>query len=350
VQPVDYLWAIPVFGLLIFIHELGHFGAAKLFGIRVREFALGFGPTIGGFDWGETRYNLRLVPLGGFVLMAGMEEADADDPRGFVKKPLWQRALVIAAGPLMNFVLAALLFAAFLFFIGMPSTETTVIGEVPERCAEAVVDGMSTQLPCPAYAAGIRSGDRVVAINGKKVAAWQDVLQQIAQSGGAPLTFAVDRQGETREFKVTPLHADGRWKVGIAPANRPVPLGRALVEGSLWTADFAVTWVYGLTMMVTGQVKPELSGPVGITMLIAETASQGLDTLLRFTAVLSINLGMFNLLPIPALDGSRLVFLGVELVRGRRLDPRRESMVHLVGFLILIGLMVVITYGEVFRR
>jgi regulator of sigma E protease len=342
---VDFLWAIPVFGLLIFIHELGHFAVAKWFDIRVHEFALGFGPVIAGFERGETRYNLRAVPLGGFVRMAGMEETDADDPRGFNRKPVLARALVIAAGPVMNFVLAALLYASLLMFVGVDATDTSRLGEILPTCGTT----QQVQQACPGYAAGLRPGDEVISINGNRVATWRDIQTQVANSGGQPLTFVVRRGQEMREIRVEPLYENGRWMVGIRPATQKVPVLQALTQGTVWTYQVSVMWVKGFALMVAGKIKPELSGPVEITRTIAETASHGIDMLIQLAAFLSINLGLFNLLPIPALDGSRLVFIGVEAIRGRQVDPRRENLIHFVGFVLLIGLMLVITYQEVIK-
>lgn len=342
------MWAIPVFGLLIFIHELGHFAVAKYFDIRVHEFALGFGPVLAGFDRGETRYNLRAVPLGGFVRMAGMEEADADDPRGFNQKSILARSLVIAAGPVMNFILAALMYSLFLFLIGT-SQNTPVLGAVPEQC-DTVAAGQPVTRECPAHAAGLQKGDRVLSINGQPITVWEDILRVVTASEGKTLAFQVQRGQETREVSVQPFFSDDRWLVGIQPSTAPLPLGEALVQGPVMTYRISGAWISGIVGMLTGEIEPELSGPVGITRAIAEEASRGWDNLMLLTAFLSINLGWFNLLPIPALDGSRLVFMGVELVRGRRLDPRRESMVHFVGFLLLIGLMLVTTYSDFARR
>ncbi|MDF2627913.1 MAG: putative rane-associated Zn-dependent protease [Symbiobacteriaceae bacterium] len=342
----DFLWAIPVFGLLIFIHELGHFSVAKFFGIRVHEFALGFGPTLVGFDKGDTRYNLRLVPLGGFVRMAGMEDGDVDDPQGFNRKPAYARALVIAAGPIMNFVLAALLYASLLFFVGVDVSESTRLGEIMKTC-DTVVAGQTVSRPCPAYTAGLQKGDEVQSINGVAVRTWQELQQVVTESGGKTLAFRVLRGQQTIELRAEAVFEDGRWIVGIRPSAKKAPLGTSLVQGVKWTYQTSIEWVKGLGLMITGRLAPELSGPVGITRTIAETASQGIDVLVLLAAFLSINLGLFNLLPIPALDGSRLIFLGVESVRGRKLDPTRENIIHFVGFVILIGLMLVITYKEV---
>lgn len=349
VSLVDFLWAIPVFGILIFIHELGHFAVAKWFDIRVHEFALGFGPAVAGFQRGETRYNLRLVPLGGFVRMAGMEDGDVDDPRGFAKKPVYARALVIVAGPVMNFVLASLMYTSFFYFIGIDQTNVPILGDVPVTCP-STVNGTSTDTPCPANTAGLHKGDRVVSINGAAMKDWFDIRSAVAKSDGNPLTFMVSRGQETKQILVKPIQSEGTWMIGIRAATQRLPLGTALAEGPKETFGLSVAWAGGLWEMVTGKVKPQLSGPVGITKTIAEQASRGLDSLLLLTAFLSINLGMFNLLPIPALDGSRLMFMVVEAFRGRRVDPQRENMVHFVGFLILIGLMVVVTYTEVIGR
>lgn len=349
-QVTDWLWAIPVFGLLIFIHELGHFAVAKYFDVRVHEFALGFGPMVAGFERGETRYSLRLIPLGGFVRMAGMEESDSEDPRGFNRKSLWARSLTIAAGPVMNFVLAALLYSAYLHFVGTVQTEP-ILGDVPIECPTSAGATTGTvQVACPAHAAGLRKGDRILSIDGKPMQSWQETVEAVKTSTGMPLHFRIQRGPEQLELRIRPIYIEGRWMVGIQPSVRPEPLGSALVKGPVMTARFSLMWVEGLLAMLTGRVEPQVAGPVGITREIAEQASRGWDSLLLLTAFLSINLGMFNLLPIPALDGSRLVFMLVELVRGRRVDPQRENMVHFVGFLILIGLMIVITYSEVARR
>jgi regulator of sigma E protease len=250
----------------------------------------------------------------------------------------------------MNFVLAALLYSAFLFLVGTEQVQVPRIGAVPAAC-QAVVGGQSVASQCPAYAAGLRPGDLVQTINGTPVGNWEDILAAIGASDGKPISIVVLRNNETREFRMQPLRTpENRWVVGIGLEVKRESLGQALVKGPVMTVRTLADMVVGLAAMLTGQIKPQLTGPVGITRTIAEQASRGWANLLLLTAFLSINLGLFNLLPIPALDGSRLVFMGVELVRGRRLDPQRENMVHFVGFLILVGLMLFITYGEVIRH
>lgn len=345
---IDFLWAVPVFGLLIFIHELGHFAVAKAFGIKVHDFALGFGPVLASFTRGDTKYSWRLLPLGGFVRMAGMDEAEADDPRGFNMKPLHARALVIAAGPVMNFVLAALLFAGFLFFVGTQAN-IPLLGEMQQVCTTTRAE-RQVETACPAYQAGLRAGDRILSIDGVAVDNWNQIVDLVVGSEGRPLLIRYARGESRQEVSIQPLLSDGRWMLGIRPALVSEPFFRAIGQGSVMTVELSATWLKGVFGIITGQIEPEVMGPVGITVAIAEHAAGGWDRLIWITALLSINLGLVNLLPIPALDGSRLVFLGLEGIRGRRIDPQRENMVHFFGFLLLIGLMIVITYSDVFKR
>ncbi|MFZ5814123.1 MAG: RIP metalloprotease RseP [Bacillota bacterium] len=345
---IDWLWAIPVFGLLIFIHELGHFAVAKFFDIRVHEFALGFGPVLVGFDRGETRYNLRAIPLGGFVRMAGMDETEMEDPRGFNQKSVLARSLTIAAGPFMNFVLASLLFSGYIYHLGVTLPDP-VLGDLMPECT-VLVDGQPTVRPCPSVQAGLKKGDRVLSVDGTPVQQWTDILSAVTTSEGRPMRFQVQRGGEVLDLTVTPIFQEGRYLVGIMPSTQRGSLLRALAQGPEATVNYTVLTMAALVDAVTGRTEVPITGPVGITREIATHAAQGLENLLMLTAVLSVNLAIFNLLPIPALDGSRLVFILVEKVRGKRIDPQRENMVHFVGFLLLIGLIVVVTYGDIFGR
>jgi len=333
---VDWLWAIPVFGLMIFMHELGHFAVAKFFGIRVHEFALGFGPSLLGFERGETRYSLRAIPLGGFVRMAGMDPAEQDDPSGFASKPIYARALTIFAGPFMNFLLASLLLSAFVWSQGEP-VRAPIVGEILAEC-----EGQ----PCPAVAGGLQPGDRVLMIGGKPVESWKDIPTYGAEAGGQPVEVRVERAGQQFTTVMTPVKVEGGYMLGIRQAFQRGSFWKALAQGPSITWGYSKTWVLSLIDAVTGRAPVDLSGPVGITREIATQASAGLSNLLWLTAFLSINLGLFNLLPIPALDGSHLLFMAVEAIRGRRLDPERVNMVHFVGFLLLMGLILVVTYGD----
>lgn len=326
-------WAavILVFGAVIFIHELGHFLVAKRAGIRVHEFAIGFGPAFAAWKRGDTRYTLRLLPFGGFVRMAGMEPGDLDDPQGFNSKRLGWRAGVISAGPLMNLVLAGVLLAAHISVVGLP--QEPLVGRVEPGS--------------PAHQAGFLSGDRIVRVNGETVQDWLHLVRLVRASGGQHLEVDVLRGGQTVRVSVTPAVEEGRGRLGIEPVYQPVPFWRALPMGFERMGQMIVYMIAALKAMITGVVQPDFAGPVGITMVIANANRAGLANLLQVAAFLNINVAILNLLPIPALDGSRLMFLGIELVRGRPIDPRRESMVHLIGFIALLLLTFAITYSEI---
>lgn len=332
----DWLWAIPVFGVIILVHELGHFTAAKIFGIRVEEFAIGFGPSLASVRLGETRYSLRaLLVLGGFVRMSGMEDGSLTDPRGFSSKPAWQRMVTIAAGPAMNFLLATLLFALLVGLKGHMEITNRVAGVVPGS---------------PAQAAGIVAGDRIVAIDGQPVQYFSQLARIIRESGGRRLQLTVEGPRGTRAVEVAPALEGGRWIIGVEPDPNPVyipvsPVG-ALRDG------VQLTWLVTQGMFgavgrwLTGQEQPQVLGPVGITRTVAQASQEGIDILVGLAGQLSVNIGIINLFPFPALDGSRLLFLGVEAARGRRMNPHRENMIHFVGFVLLLGLMFALTWAE----
>lgn len=341
--------AILVFGLLIVIHELGHFLVAKAYDVKVHEFAVGFGPTLAKVRKGETEYSLRLLPLGGYCRMAGMDETEEDEPRGFNKKPVLQRMAIILAGPLANFLLASLIYSGLLYFVGTQRLDEPIVGSVPPVCDVVMAEGTGTA-PCPAYSAGVQKGDVILSINGTAVGDWDDIVSLVSRSEGQPVSVRLRRDDEVLELTMQPVpSSDGRWIVGLGGMTKREPLLIALVKGPVLTVEALGAMVVGLVQMFTGSMPVELTGPVGITKGIAQQAAMGWANLSLFVAYLSLNLGFFNLLPIPALDGSRIGFMLVELVRGRRVDPQRENMVHFVGFLLLLGLMVVVAYGDILR-
>jgi len=334
------LATIVIFGALIFIHELGHFLFAKRVGVQVEEFSLGMGPKVLGSKRGETLYSLRAFPIGGFVRMAGMENEEEVVPEGksFNDKTVLQRMGVIFAGPLMNFVLAILLFVIVFAFVGVGvPTNNPVIGQVlPDR---------------PAAEAGLTAGDKINSINGQEVESWKELTDIIHGQAGNLITLTVIRQGEQMEFKVTPEY-DQQSQVGLIGIYQEVNLKRYGVFKSVWLGlqqSYEVTKLIlvGLAQMITGQTEAEVTGPVGIIGLIGQAVQFGLASVLNFAAILSLHLGLINLFPIPALDGSRLVFLGFEGLRGRPLDPNKENFIHLMGFVLLMLLMVVITYKDI---
>ncbi|MCL4424174.1 MAG: RIP metalloprotease RseP [Firmicutes bacterium] len=331
--------SILVFGLLIFIHEFGHFLVAKRVGIKVQEFALGMGPKLVGYQRGETLYSLRLFPIGGFVRMAGMEAHDQEDERGFNKKSVWQRMAVIFAGPLMNLVLAAILFASIFAFIGLPVYEP-VIGEV--------IPGH------PAAEAGVLPGDKILAINGEAVGDWGRLVNLIQKRPGEPLVLEVQRGNQRLQLRLVAESKTGedgqtRGFIGIGPVIRRQDPLEAMKNGFWQTIGIILFWFKALGLMLTKKMAVDFAGPIGITQMIGEATRTGLTNLLSLAGALSANLGLINLLPIPALDGSRLMFLLVEVVRGKRLDPARENFIHFLGFALLIFLAIFIAYQDILR-
>ncbi|MGI6552155.1 MAG: RIP metalloprotease RseP [Clostridia bacterium] len=327
---------ILILGILIFVHELGHFLAAKLVGIRVHEFALGMGPLLVARKVGETTYSLRAFPIGGFNRMAGMEPGEADDPRGFNKKSVGQRMGVIAAGSLMNFVLAIIFFIVVFMGIGVASNSNMIAG---------VTEGS------PAQQAGLQAGDRLVAIDGKPTPTWMDLTGIIRSSPEQDLHITVERGNE--RFQVT-VHAqlnvqENVGMIGIKRHFEKTGFFAAIKMGISYSLAIIIAIIKDLVKMITGQVAADVAGPVGIVHLVGEAAGFGWATLINFAGLLSLNLGLINLLPIPALDGSRLIFLGIEGLRGRPINPENENFIHFIGFALLIALMLLITYKDILR-
>lgn len=338
---LTFIASVFVFGLLIFFHELGHFAIAKLVGIKVHEFSLGFGPKLLTFPRGETSYNLRVLPLGGFVRMAGMEpneEIDEkDQDRAFNKKTVWQRMSVIFAGPLMNFLLAVLLLAVVFASQGQPVPSTgTGVGEV--------------MAGNPAQIAGIKAGDRIVAIDGQKVDKWEEMVALIKERPEQDIRIDLIRDGSEINLVVKTFRGeDGLGRIGIYPMEEYIRIGplKAISLGVEWTGKVTFMILDFVSKMIFGKAPADIGGPVRVVTEIGKAAEIGFFILLKLAAFLSINLGLFNLFPIPALDGSRILFLAWEKVRGRPVDPAKENFIHLVGFGLLLLLMVIITYNDI---
>lgn len=329
---------IVLFGVIVLFHELGHFAVARAVGIRVHEFAVGFGPVLARIRRQGTAYSIRALPLGGYVRLAGMDPAEAaeGDPRElFHARPLWQRMATIAAGPLMNFVLAILLSAAYFGLIAIPPTVTGVLaGKEAAR-------------------AGIRPQDQIVAIGDRPVKSVAEIIEAIQSHAGLPIEFTLRRGGDRRVVTAVPERDPERGGIGVLGVElfeqRPLGPIQAFEAGALHVGRATGALVQALLRMVTGRERPELTGPYGLVKLTSDAARQGIAFLLLFAVGLNINLGLLNLLPIPMLDGGWLLFLGLEGVRGRPLAPEQRGMAQFIGLAILVLMMLFATYQDLLR-
>lgn len=329
-------------GVLIVIHEGGHFLLARITGIGVIEFAIGFGKRLVSISHGGTRYALNLLPLGGYVMLAGMDRTSeaAARPDSFTQRPLWARLLTILAGPVASYLLAVLLFAWVLAGWGVASASGPVIGQV---------------LPgYPAAAAGLRPGDRIVAIDGTHISSWNQISVIEARIGEHPLTLLLERKGQDLTVTVTPVRVPGAPgpEMGVTAAVRyqRLSLAEALSAGwgQAWSAIAATAAVlWGAAAHGTA---PPLVGVVGIASLAGQSLAVGVSQFLIFAAILSVNLALFNLLPIPPLDGSRLVFIAVEGIRRRPLSQNVETAINAAGFYLLIAAAAVLAVHDVTGR
>ncbi|WP_138414770.1 RIP metalloprotease RseP [Aquibacillus sediminis] len=408
---------ILMFGLLVFVHEFGHFIFAKRAGMLVREFAIGFGPKVFSFTKNETLYTIRLLPMGGYVRVAGEDpeiidlkpgqhigleftedgkvskiivnnkskhpnahvieveyadldhrlriegyEVDEDErlsfdvdrqavfvldetetqiapyDRQFASKTIGQRAMQLFAGPMMNFILTIVIFAILGFINGIPA-DTARIGDVVEDS--------------PAQEAGFQSGDEVVQIEGTPINKWEQFQQIVQNHPGEELGMTVNRNGERIDLAVVPNSVEAQ-DMEIGQVGVTAELEKSVIKSIPYSIEETYFWgkliLTNLGMLVTGQFSIDmLSGPVGIYDATDQVVKTGFMNFLTWTAALSVNLGIINLLPLPALDGGRLLFVGVEAVRGKPIDPQKEGVVHFIGFALLMLLMIVVTWNDIQR-
>ncbi|NLP18218.1 MAG: RIP metalloprotease RseP [Firmicutes bacterium] len=325
-----------VFGLLTTFHEVGHFTVAKLMGIRVEEFGIGFGTQIFSHKRGETLYSLRLLPLGGFVKMSGEDTPAPSDARSYNNKSVLTRIAVIAAGPFMNLVLAVILFGLIFFISGVPEQAPLVGGIIADS---------------PAQGAGLQIGDEVLSINGQEVETWEQMALSIQEGAGERIRLTVARQDETFIVELRP-EPDPETGINLIGVERVIRRYRPLTSvyyGFLQTVEAAIFIITMLAGMITGRIAPELSGPVGIIQTVGEAARTGFLDVLFLAAILSINIALFNFFPIPMLDGGQLLFLTVEGIRGKPLRPEQEGFFRFIGILLLLLLLVAVTYSDITR-
>jgi regulator of sigma E protease len=342
-----------VLGGLIFFHELGHFLTARFLRIGVRTFSLGFGPKLLGFQSGKTQYKLSLIPLGGFVQLVGENPDEDPDPEfdrseSFSLRPAWQRMLVVAAGPIFNFVLAWLIFWVLALSVGKFEL-LPVIGEVHENM--------------PAAAAGITEGDRIIKVNGEPIEFWQDMAERIVGGEGEALTLSIEREGEIIELDITPKYQvrenmfgeeERIPLIGVSSAGetQEIPMGLfgSMKEGADRTwATISLTFT-SLVKIVQGSVDLEnVGGPIMIGQIVTQQAQEGLLEVLLVTAIISVNLGLINLMPIPVLDGGHILFFLIESLAGRPVPEKWQNFTTRIGIAMLLAIMALAIYNDVVR-
>lgn len=346
--------AIILFLIMIFPHELGHFIAAKKCGIQVNEFSFGMGPVIWKKQKGETQYSIRLLPIGGFCAMEGEngdeEKADKGEitvnkaetgvkeynERAFNNKKPWQKIIVLAAGSFMNVVCAILIMTLLAGIQGFP---TKVIQKV--------------EADSPAYESGIMPGDEIVGINGNSVNSWEDVVKEIAGSRGETLGFTILRKGDKVEVKLKPKEVtQGEQKgyfIGISAKSNHNPF-KAIVSGVKITHNMTKTMLTSIKQLFTGEVSTkELAGPVGMISMVNKTSTYGGRYFGFLTAMICLNLAIINMLPFPALDGGRILFVIYSWITKKSISAKVEGTIHAIGLILLMGLMLYATKNDIFR-
>lgn len=336
---VTALSAIFVFLIIVLVHELGHFTVAKLVGVKVHEFAIGMGPRLFKVKRGETEYSLRALPIGGYVKMEG-EDEESEDVRSLSKQPVLSRIAVFGAGAFMNFVLAFVIFSVLTFYSGAIGTTTI----------EKVSEGF------PADIVGLQSGDKIVKIDDKDINSWEEIVNEINMSKGNEINITVDRNGVLKEFTIKPNvkeleNGNEQFLIGISPVIKRDLSFLDIVKSGIKKTFFFVGLLFDfLGNLIRGNVgSSDVAGPVGVISAVGEAAQYGFLNLLGFAGFLSVNLGFINLLPIPALDGSRIMFGVIELVRGKPLNPEKEGFIHFIGFVLLMGLILFVTFFDLRR-
>ncbi len=363
-----------VLSILVFVHELGHFGAARLFGVRAEEFGFGFPPRIFGFykdengNWKKikgnqevkdargTVWSLNWIPLGGFVKIKG-ENGENTDPDSFATKKPWQRAIILMAGVTMNILLAAMLFGVG-YMIGLPQNLDGELG-YGARVSNEQIQIIKVLPESPAEKVGIRMGDIIVSINNTPFRKYKDLQKYVDEHTGEELSYKIKRGDEEKIFIVKPelMEETGRGGIGVAIAEIGLvkyPFYIAFWEG-IKTAIF-LTWAiiiafYDLlkNLIIGNGMSAQVAGPVGIAALTGQMARMGFVYLLQFTAMLSINLAIINAFPFPALDGGRLLFLIIEKIKGSPVKQEVEGIIHYIGFALLMVLVIVVTFKDVGR-
>lgn len=347
-----FIATVIVLGVLIFFHEFGHFLMARLFGVGVERFSLGFGPRLMGFQRGRTDYRLSAIPLGGYVKMVGEdpdEEIDeADIPESFTHQPVFSRILIVAAGPFFNLLLAVLIFYGLFQMSGVRWYKPVIGNVMPDM---------------PAKAAGIVPGDLIVSVNGQAITKWSELTDRIESSGENGLILDVRRGNDMLRVSVIPAIVDDktifgeprkRSMLGISPSGEmgrePVGPVTALTMSLHSTWDIIRLTGIGVAKMISGTVSTkELGGPILIAQMAGKQMEAGVSTFLAFMAFISVNLAIINILPIPVLDGGHLLFYTIEIIRRKPVEVRTREIAQQFGMIVLLSLMVLVIYNDITR-
>jgi len=352
---ISIIVTLLIFTIIVVAHEYGHYIVAKKNGILVEEFAVGMGPKIIGWQMGDTLYTIRALPIGGYCKMLGMEDDGAGDPRSFNAKRVWQRMAVIFAGVVMNFLLAVVL---GVILISSTFLQTTIVQDV--------IPG------APAEAAGMLAGDRLLSVGGRMVHSFEYISHHLARSGGEPLDIVVRRDGSRQTLNLNPNFENGRYVMGIhlelktglfAPRANDFQVAGPIetLRGAWGLSMYSITLVFdGLSMLINRQVGiEEMAGPIGVGQIVdsqLQAAAQSPAPLraaflfsVNMAMLLSANLAVLNLLPLPALDGGRLIFLFIEAVRRKPLPPEKEGWIHMAGLVLVLGLAIMVAFNDILR-
>lgn len=348
-----FLATVAVLGILIFVHEFGHFLLAKLLGVRVEAFSLGFPPRLLHKKIGDTDYRLSVVPLGGYVKLLGENPNDEVPPElqpySFMHHPLWHRFLIVLAGPAFNLIFAVIALFLVFTFSGLPYLPTEV-GKVIENS--------------PSARAGLQPGDLILSVNDQKVLRWEQLVEIVSKSQGKPLDLSVKRGQQVLTMQVKPELMETpddmlgsqpeSYKIGITNSNHlgveKIGAKRALIEGFTSTWDYSGQIVVGFYKLAVREIPLKaLGGPILIAQAAGRTAQRGVAALVHFMAVLSINLFLLNLLPIPVLDGGHLMFFTLEALRGKPVEVKHREMAQGVGLMLILALMILVFYQDIVR-
>lgn len=342
---------IILLSILIFVHEFGHFIAARIAGVGVLKFSLGFGPKIIGKKIGETEYVLSWIPLGGFVKLLGEsgneELPPEDEKRSFFKQPVWKRMLIVLAGPVFNFLLAIVIFT-IVFMYGLPNL-TANIGEVQKDSA--------------AFEAGMMNGDKIITLDGRKIILWEEIKPIIADSKGKEIEAIVERGAERKHLLIKPRlskakniwgEEESTYLIGVSPAGNTIIERRnpwdAVIGSISKTWDISKLTILAVVKMLEGVVSPRtLGGPIFIAQASGAMAKEGIIPFILFMAILSINLGVINLFPIPVLDGGHIFFYLIEIVIRREVSVKVKEISQQIGFVALLMLMLFVIFIDIER-